>query len=64
MEDYMLMMNRFKVRYIGEDAAEIRKGEVYEAENLEDSSTMYGVIDRSGVMYAYPKSLFEIVQST
>lgn len=58
----MLMMNRFKVRYMGEDAAEIRKGEVYEAETFEDSPTMYGVIDRSGIMYAYPKSLFEVVQ--
>lgn len=60
----MLTMNRFKVRYMGEDAAEIRKGEVYEAETLEDSPTMYGVIDRSGIMYAYPKSLFEVVQDT
>lgn len=58
----MLTMNKFKVRYMGEDAAEIRKGEVYEAENLEDSSVMYGVIDRSGIMYAYPQSLFEVVQ--
>lgn len=47
---------------MGEDAAEIRKGEVYEAEPLKDSSAMYAVVDRSGTMYAYPKSLFEVVQ--
>ena len=28
------MMNKFNVRYIGEDAAEIRNGEIYEAEEL------------------------------
>ena len=55
-------MNKIKVRYIGEDAAEIRNGEIYEAEELLDCKTMYGVIDRSGEAYAYPKSLFEVIE--
>lgn len=56
------MKSKFKVRYIGADAAEIRNGEVYEAEELRDCKTMYGVKDRSGECYAYPKSLFEVVE--
>ena len=55
-------MNRFKVRYIGEDAAEIRNGEIYEAEELRDCKAMYGVLDRSGEWYAYPKILFEVIE--
>lgn len=55
------MKNSFKVRYIGEDAADIRKNEIYEAEELLDCKTMYGVRDRSGECYAYPKALFEVI---
>lgn len=55
------MMNKLKVKYIGEDAADIRNGEIYEAEELLDCKTMYGVKDRSGECYAYPKSLFEVI---
>lgn len=55
-------MNKFKVRYIGEDAAEIRKGEIYDAEELHDSKNMIGVRDRSGEWYAYPKHLFEVIE--
>lgn len=62
MEARISTKNRLKLRYMGEDAAEIRKGEVYEAEPIEDSTAMYAVVDRSGTMYAYPKSLFEVVQ--
>ena len=54
-------MNEFRVRYIGEDAAEIRKGEVYRAESLSDCESMIGVLDKSGEWYAYPKGLFEVV---
>lgn len=54
-------MTKFRVRYIGEDAAEIRKGEIYQAEELLDSKTMIGVLDRSGEWYAYPKKLFEVI---
>lgn len=56
------MMNEYKVRYLGEDAVEIRKGEIYVAHALRDSSTMIGVLDRSGEYYAYPKALFERVE--
>lgn len=56
------MMNKFKVRYIGEDAAEIRKGEIYDAEELRDSKNLIGVLDRSGEWYAYPKNLFEVIE--
>lgn len=56
-------MNRnvFKVRYIGSDAAEIRKGEIYFAKHLKDCSVMYEVKDRSGEWYAYPKEWFEVI---
>lgn len=53
--------NKYQVRYIGEDAAEIRRGEIYQAEDLQDSKTMIGVLDRSGEWYAYPKELFQQV---
>ena len=53
--------NRYHVRYIGEDAAEIRKGEIYQAEDLNDSAAMIGVQDRSGEWYAYPRELFQIL---
>ena len=52
----------FRVRYIGEDGAEIRNGEIYLAHTLRDCSTMYGIKDRSGEFYAYPKCLFEITE--
>ena len=50
--------NRFLVCYTGEDAAEIRNGEIYQAEELLDSKNMIGVLDRSGEWYAYPKEFF------
>lgn len=50
-----------KVKYIGEDMAEIKKGKIYEAEEAKDDSRYYGVVDDSGESYAYPKTLFEIV---
>ena len=56
------MKTKFQVRYIGEDAAEIRNGEIYQAEELLDSKNMIGVLDRSGEWYAYPKKLFEVVE--
>ena len=56
-----MLENKYRVRYIGEDAAEIRKGEIYQAEDLQDSKNMIGVLDRSGEWYAYPKKLFQIV---
>lgn len=55
------MKTSFKVRYIGEDDADIRRGDVCDAEELIDCTTMYGVRDRSGEVYAYPKTLFEVV---
>ena len=54
---------QFKVQYIGDDAAEIRKGEIYEAEKLLDCQEMIGVLDRSGEWYAYPKSVFVLVEA-
>lgn len=36
------MMINFRVRYIGDDRADIRNGEVYEATDLVDCTTMYG----------------------
>lgn len=57
-------MNKYYVRYIGEDAAEIRRGEIYEAEDLLDSESMIGVLDRSGEWYAYPKELFQFAHDS
>lgn len=57
------MTNSFKVRYIGEDAAEIRNGEVYEAKKPTDWKTMYAVRDRSLEWYLYPRELFEIIEN-
>lgn len=56
-------MNKFRVRYIGKDAAEIRNGEIYEAEELQDSWNLIGVLDRSGEWYAYPRKLFEVIEN-
>jgi hypothetical protein len=56
------LTTEYHVRYIGEDAAEIRNGEVYVAHDLKDSSVMIGVLDRSGEYYAYPKQLFDSVE--
>lgn len=54
-------MTKIKVKYIGEDRAEIRNGEIYEAYETKDDSRYYGVYDRSGEDYAYPKQLFEVI---
>ena len=52
----------YKVRYKGEDAAEIRTGEIYMAHDVNRCTTMIGVLDRSGEYYAYPKSLSEKIE--
>ncbi len=52
----------FRVRYTGEDGAEIRNGDVYDAIDISDHAGMYGVKDLSGEYYAYPKSLFEKIE--
>lgn len=57
-----ILIIEYKVRYMGKDAAEIRKGEIYTAHDLKDSSVMIGVRDRSGEYYAYPKQLFEKIE--
>lgn len=51
-----------KIKYIGEDRAEIRKGEIYNAEHAKDDSRYYAVTDRSGEVYCYPKALFEVLE--
>lgn len=53
---------KIKVKYIGEDRANIRYGEEYEAIEFNDDSRYYAIVDRSGESYAYPKQLFEIVE--
>ena len=53
---------KIKVKYIGKDMAEIRNGEIYDADEVKDDSRYYGVIDRSGESYAYPKTLFEVIE--
>ena len=57
---YILM--KIKVKYIGKDMAEIRNGEIYDADEVKDDSRYYGVTDRSGESYAYPKTLFEVIE--
>lgn len=56
-----MQRNKYHVRYIGEDAADVRNGEIYLAEDLLDSESVIGVLDRSGEWYAYPKELFQIL---
>lgn len=58
----MELMNRYNVRYIGNDAAEIHNGEIYPAEDLSDSSSLIGVLDRSGEWYAYTKEWFQRIE--
>ncbi len=41
--------------------ADIRNGDIYEADMLKDDSRYYDIIDRSGESYAYPKGLFEVI---
>lgn len=58
---------KIKVRYIGEDMAEIRKGDICEAHEvngptLKGAGEVLAVVDRSGESYIYPKKLFEVVQ--
>lgn len=55
-------MMKIKVKYIGKDMAEIRNGEIYDADEVKDDSRYYGVIDRSGESYVYPKTLFEVIE--
>ena len=47
-----------KMKYIGDDRADIRHGEIYDTEEIADDSRMLSVIDRSGEKYCYPKDLF------
>lgn len=54
-------MVKFKVKYIGPDAADIRNGEIYEAQQLLNTEKLIGVQDRSGEWCAYPKHYFEAV---
>ena len=53
-----------KVKYIGSDMAEIYNGEIYEAFDIKDDDRFYGVIDRSGEAYAYPKNLFIVMSES
>lgn len=55
-------MMTIKVRYIGEDRADIRYGDEYEAKQIKDDNRYYAIIDRSGESYAYPKQFFEIIE--
>ena len=57
---------KIRVKYTGEDMAEIRKGEIYDAETVKGPGPAgwgetLSVIDRSGESYCYPKQLFEII---
>jgi hypothetical protein len=48
----------FKVRYIGVDRADIRVGEIYDAEESKVMRDMYAVKDRSEDWFLYPISWF------
>ena len=61
------LLKMIKVKYIGEDMAEIRNGEIYEATTIKGpapagSGEVLSVIDRSGEAYVYPKRLFEVIE--
>lgn len=51
--------NEQKVKYVGEDSADLRKGKMYDAMTLEDTEKLIGIKDMSGEWYAYPAYLFE-----
>lgn len=57
----MYSLKQIKVKYIGKDRADIRNGDIYDASEVRDDPRYYGIVDRSGEEYAYPKSFFEIV---
>lgn len=56
------LLKTIKVKYIGNDMAEIRNGDICTAYECKDDSRYYGVYDRSGEDYAYPKELFEVIE--
>lgn len=57
------MINKgFKVKYIGSDKIDIRHDEIYTAYEVKDDKRFFGVIDRTGECYAYPKKLFEVIK--
>lgn len=56
-----IVLKLIKVRYIGEDDIDMRYGDIFYAREVKDDSRFYGIVDRSGEEYAYPKTLFEIV---
>jgi hypothetical protein len=55
-------MDIFRIRYVGEDGADIRKGEVYSAKEVPSWNGVFAVLDRSGEWYIYPEKLFEKVE--
>lgn len=58
-----MQQNKVQVRYIGPDDIDLRNGDLYQAIELWDCNTMYGVLDRSGEWYAYPKEFFQIMSA-
>lgn len=62
-------MSKFiKVKYIGVDRAEIRNGEIYDAElvkgpQIKGMGEALAVVDRSGEAYLYPRNMFEIIEN-
>lgn len=59
MGGFTLTKNEQKVKYVGEDSADLRKGKMYDAMTLEDTEKLIGIKDMSGEWYAYPAYLFE-----
>lgn len=58
-----MQQNKFRVRYIGPDDIDLRNGDIYQAIELLDCNTMYGIFDRSDECYAYPRELFQKVDA-
>lgn len=63
LQDGMYSLKQIKVKYIGKDRADIRNGDIYDASEVRDDPRYYGIVDRSGEEYAYPKSFFGVVNT-
>ena len=51
-----------KVKYIGKERLTLIPGKVYDAKEITDDTRFFSVKDEENEFYAYPKSLFEIVE--
>lgn len=49
-----------KIKYIGRDSVSLKNGKVYEGRRIKHG--YYGVVDETGEEYAFPPTLFEVIE--